>query len=236
MKSLLILYCGEYRTFEECLPSHKFLQTTNFDVEVAYCTWNKTITTNHKYGITARSAMLKSNFDNVDETRIRNAFIKNSIELPLHIKINDYNFYAEKKYIRPLLATWKFVIDFVENLEKAYDYIFITRGDLWFSILPSFPEIHNDEIITHPLFYPENPNYTHYNKLHDFYFYGRTDKVIQTLKLYHHKYIIGLEEFGYEEFRKFLTYNWHSWLYDLFPCTRYFKELTNNLDINIKRP
>lgn len=224
--SLLVLYYGEYRTFEECLCTHNFLNTPLFDVEIAFSTWNKTKTHNHRV---MRPAVIRQlPLSPVSEQRIRDAFEANFFDLPLRVAIHDYD--IPKKYnLFPLMISWKLAIDFAKSLPKQYDYIFLTRPDLQFNVEANLKYLSDDEMLTH-LFNTRTDTPEYENTLQDYYFFGKSKEVYNQIE---HYYI----EYDRSTANERLGAEWHCWIKNEFKYKQvHFDKIVSSNSIEIRRP
>jgi len=118
---IAVLISGEYRKFNICRSSMKFLDDSNVDVYVS--TWDKT-----NYNI----PKIKKHYNE----NITFEIIKNDLNRDAIIKIDTLDILSTlpNKHSVPMIYRWKRGIEMIKKSEIDYDYIIITRTDLFFNI------------------------------------------------------------------------------------------------------
>lgn len=226
--SLLVLYYGEYRTFEECLSSHKFLNSEDFDIEVVYSTWNKSIALDHK-----KRRSHKPELMDVNEDRVINAFSQNSLSLPITVNIHKYDMQIDMGTI-PILASWKLAYDYLKTVVHKYDYVFLLRGDLIFKDI-TLKKLSDNQVIVHPLTLEDTATNCTDEVIHDLYYFCKSTTMIHILEsvLSHHRFD-SCQEKPLEMDGRY----WHNYLAEAFPknlSEYYFDEVDSINCISIKR-
>lgn len=215
-QKVLILYNGEYRTFEYCLKSHfPFLATTHFDVSIAFSTWNETTTANPISGLA-----FQPNWETFPITKsdVQKVFRDHNINLPIHIRMHprsELSTYAKKyaveggkKQLPPIMVSWKLAIKYLQELEKEhgkFDYVFMLRPDLFFpnSGFTFCPQSVKNFINKNLIGVYERRPFRESGFLTDVFFFASSD----TIKKYFdhlHTYWINTDTSK--------RYHWHGWL------------------------
>lgn len=132
--SLLILYTGEYRTFEHCIKTHDFLRMRDYDITVLCNFWDKTATQN----LHIDSGVFFSRRDVITQRivtkeEIEELFDKHNITHPLHIVLHN-SMLVSKQFIKipPLLLSWKVGLDTAKKLNINFDHVMMLRPDIFF--------------------------------------------------------------------------------------------------------
>lgn len=179
--SLLVLIYGEYRTFEECLPTYSFLfNNESYDTDIACSFWDKTITHDHRAN--KSEELMTETLVPVHESNITTAFRANGFKQPEKIVLHKY--FSHLDYGKgPLPWAWKRAFDVAHSLPKKYDYVFLVRPDMMFKIKLTLPEsdvFENKTLLTH-LFDSTQLNEPYDSKylteMQDYYFMGQFNDV-----------------------------------------------------------
>ena len=119
-----ILIVGEYRTFEFCRKTMKFLDQTNLEKDIYFSTWNITATENPLY--------IKETHTWTNTTRkVTTQEIQNVLGVPAKIKIHDYDTVCPARKLAFTLG-WRLGFQMIEESQQLYDYVYVLRPDLFF--------------------------------------------------------------------------------------------------------
>jgi hypothetical protein len=115
---IAVLISGEYRKLDVCSDTMTFLR--NHDVDVYVSTWDKTIYSNKKINLYVE--------EEVTEGRIRQDLNRQAA-----IRIDPHNSFVEEKYNSKMINRWLAGFELIKNSNIKYDYVVITRPDLFFN-------------------------------------------------------------------------------------------------------
>jgi HAD superfamily hydrolase (TIGR01509 family) len=137
---IAVLVTGEYRTFDHARKSMHFLDQPNIDVY--FSTWDKSSTSDKLSGY---------DFNKDKNYRIiTKKIINRALNIPATVAIQDL-VSSEKIKLSgpPLIKTWYLGFDLIRKSGKKYDYVLLTRPDLYFKHgkfnFEKFPEINYSE-------------------------------------------------------------------------------------------
>jgi ribonucleotide reductase alpha subunit len=120
---IAVLVTGEYRTFDHARKSMHFLDQPNIDVY--FSTWDKISTSDKLSGY---------DFNKDKNYRIiTKKIINRALNIPATVAIQDL-VSSEKIKLSgpPLIKTWYLGFDLIRKSGKKYDYVLLTRPDLYF--------------------------------------------------------------------------------------------------------
>lgn len=117
---IAVLISGEYRAFDICRPTMEFLNDPNVDVYIS--TWEQTI---HNVPKIKKHYVEKITVERIKDDLNRDAMIKvDKIDVLLNLPV---------KCSVPMIYRWKQGMEMIKKSGIHYDYIIITRTDLFFS-------------------------------------------------------------------------------------------------------
>jgi len=117
-KRIAVLISGEYRTFDICRPTMKFLDDENTDVYIS--TWDKSV-----------YKMAKINLDRTEEVTLGR--ILSALGRPARICIENRNLFSDdRRYNVPMVHRWIKGFEMILDSGIEYDYVLITRPDIIF--------------------------------------------------------------------------------------------------------
>jgi hypothetical protein len=119
MPKIAVLIAGEYRKLDVTRNTMPFLDDSNVDVYVS--TWDKTVYQNKRIKF------------HVAET-ITEERINNDLRLNVTVLIDDHNLIKNKKYNSKMINRWQAGLNLIEKSNVDYDYIIVTRSDLFYEI------------------------------------------------------------------------------------------------------
>ena len=118
MMKTAILISGELRTFSICRPTMTFLDDPNADIYVS--TWDRSIVKNKRI-----------NLNKVD--LITEESISAVLNRPATIMVEPLSCIEEKKYNSKMIHRWLAGIQMILDSGQDYDYVLVTRPDLFFN-------------------------------------------------------------------------------------------------------
>lgn len=127
MPKIAVLISGEYRTFGMCRKTMPFLDDPR--VDIYFSTWNKT-----RYFV-PKIAYIRE--EEVTLQRIQTALDRTAI-----IDIEPFDLIKETRYNSKMIHRWKRGLDLINQSGNRYDYIMITRPDIFFN--NQYPAILHD--------------------------------------------------------------------------------------------
>tara|TARA_B110000858_G_scaffold139004_1_gene157857 strand:- start:131 stop:856 length:726 start_codon:yes stop_codon:yes gene_type:complete len=169
-----VLILGEFREFDIAVESWSFKNYDHIDYQIS--SWNT------------------SNQGGINENVTEESFTKHLSNVE-HIKIwEKTQYYTDTAvdYLTDTTQAFRFHFmymyeELIQPKNKKYDYIFITRPDLWYATdskilsIPFFKQIEDDTIYTlGPLEPPTNESQGFVN---DILFYGKSKEMIEFLNL-----------------------------------------------------
>lgn len=116
---IAVLVSGEYRFFNQCRKTMRFLDDPRVDIYVS--TWDKTI-------IQQPLIDLKI----VDD--ITKQVIYDDVGRSCSIVIDRRDHFVEKKYNSKMVFRWKRGLELIKNSGIEYDYMLVTRPDLFYNL------------------------------------------------------------------------------------------------------
>lgn len=175
MKIAFLIY-GEYREFDNVVPSWKFL--SNLDCDFYFSTWSNSKQINNKLNIVKEFS--------VNEEMIRK-YYPNAI-----IKISNLNDYSEIKdcwgNASKIYFHWKCLLELLKESEKKYDCVWLMRPDIYLKLdknydsMPTeyFSYLYENNIISVGYEYKKELNNTFF--ANDTLLIGRCDSIISILE------------------------------------------------------
>lgn len=121
---LAILITGEYRTFEFCRKTMKFLDQSTLDKDVYFSTWNKTIIDNP-------FTKDKQISDTPITRKVTTNEIQSALGMPAKIQVHDYDIVCPKRSLA-MRTGWRLGFKMIEESNTSYDYVYVLRPDLFF--------------------------------------------------------------------------------------------------------
>ncbi len=136
---IAVLITGEYRTFNFCRKTQLFLDQP--DVDVYFCTWNKTNTLNPHRANSKGWEDYKPILREVTLDEIRT-----TLNRPAEILLQD----VPQPPINPMIVGWCNGLDLVKKSGIEYDFILVMRPDLFFRprafIDPGYFYLYQDKV------------------------------------------------------------------------------------------
>lgn len=193
---IAIIISGEYRTFSLCRKTMAFLDDLDNDVYVT--TWN--------------FSSLKSDYLNIDiQQEITEELIKSDLNRDIiAIDIEDFNkFKGTAPTMLLMINRWCRGIELVAQSGKEYDYIFLTRPDMFFHTGMIRKKLKDAAVNwSKDIFYCSSSKGINNDvNLNDFMFLG-SPKVLNAIVTHD-----LLNDYRNDNNREHGTINWHDWWY-----------------------
>jgi hypothetical protein len=182
---IAVLISGEYRTFKHCRKSMTFLNES--DVDVYFSTWDETVYTSKKIQLDHR------------ETVTTDQIVADLGSEPKGIVIEESNSFKETKYNSKMIHKWVTGFKMIKESGVQYDYVIVTRPDLFFANVVSLSNIANYK-------YALGTVWTH--SLSD----GKMADIVLVSSWEIMSSIIG--DISVELWNKSTEYDWHIWWHD----------------------
>jgi hypothetical protein len=127
---IAVLISGEYRKFGICRKNMSFLDDSR--VDIYFSTWDKTI-----------YSLPKINFHKEEDVTLER--VKHDLGKDAVIEIEPHDLFQEIRYNSKMIHRWKRGFELIKNSGIKYDYVLITRPDLYFELKPKtfFDNIEN---------------------------------------------------------------------------------------------
>jgi hypothetical protein len=116
---IAILISGEYRTFPICRKTMPFLDDERADVYVS--TWDKSIVKNVQLNLDINNTITEDG-------------VRKDLNRSATILIEPVECFVEKRYNSKMIHRWKTGFKMIVDSEIEYDYVLVTRPDLFFDI------------------------------------------------------------------------------------------------------
>ena len=199
---IAVLLSGEYRVFDICRPTMTFLDDPEVDVYIS--TWD---TTHHN-----RPGINLSKYETVSEKQISDILGR-----PSKIQVESVSIQKTlpKQYNCMMIHRWKRGFQMIKDSNIEYDYVIITRFDLFYNPICSIDIKKNLQPYKDSL----GSSWTHDGRLGDIFMISSYDKMSEFIdKLTLEKWIAGPEK------------DWHVWFYEF--TSSVFSEIINYTDIH----
>jgi hypothetical protein len=215
-KKILVVYFGEFRTFEESVKTHAFLNHIPGVVDVVFSTWSETITQNtfrdrESGGVSIRPNLNKSK---VTRDRIQSAFLNAGYDNFIDVSIHELPVQSDRRdahFIFSYSLSLELAYKKIQSIMDNYDYVFMMRPDLYFPKLErTYVNKNIPDYITHPWQFDEKYsdgelgcNYVPDTQaIGDQFWFGTPSTIREAMHV-----ILTTKT------RDAISGNWHSWLH-----------------------
>lgn len=198
---IAVLISGEYRAFDICRPTMTFLNDPEIDVYIS--TWDKT---NYKI-----PKLNYSHSEDITYNRIRNDLGRDAI-----IRIESATLVTDisDKCGATMMHRWKQGFELIQNSNIDYDYIIITRFDLFFDVNWN-TKLYDLNRYTNTL----GSAWTSIGKLNDVFLISSYQKMKQLIA-----------DLSIDEWVQSNEFDWHTWWYRY--ASRKFDSIIDYTDMN----